>query len=178
MDAYTLFTLIFLIGLSRIYLGVHYLGDVLGGILFGAVFLIVAYKTMPYLESKLSSIPRWLRDYLTPLISVLLFGLSLAVFPDITRGNSSLICGTLFGLSFGFSLESKHVNISVNVNRWTKVIRSVVGLITVFGSYLIMSFVLNLLSLGAVVYVHFLKYAIVAFAIAFITPLIFKFIKK
>jgi hypothetical protein len=170
--------LIFLIGLSRIYLGVHYLGDVLGGILFGAVFLIVAYKTMPYLESKLSSIPRWLRDYLTPLISVLLFGLSLAVFPDITRGNSSLICGTLFGLSFGFSLESKHVNISVNVNRWTKVIRSVVGLITVFGSYLIMSFVLNLLSLGEVVYMHFLKYAIVAFAVAFIMPLIFKFIKK
>jgi sphingosine-1-phosphate phosphatase 2 len=172
------FTLIFLIGLSRIYLGVHYLGDVLGGVLFGAVFLIVAYKTMPYLESKLSSIPRWLRDYLTPLISVLLFGISLAVFPDITRGNSSLICGSLFGLSFGFSLESKHVNISVNVNRWIKVLRSVVGLMTVFGSYLTMSFVLNLLSLSAVVYLHFLKYAIVAFAIAFIAPLIFKYIKK
>jgi membrane-associated phospholipid phosphatase len=172
------FTLIFLIGLSRIYLGVHYLGDVLGGIFCGAVFLIVAYKTIPYLESRLSSIPRWLRDYLTPLISVLLFGLSLAVFPDITRGNSALVCGTLFGFSFGFSLESKHVNISVDVNRSTKVFRSVVGLITVFGLYLMMSFVLNLMSLGAVVYIHFLKYAIVAFAIAFVTPLIFKFIKK
>ena len=115
---------------------------------------------------------------MTPLISALLFGLSLTVFPDITRGNSSLTCGTLFGLYFGFSLESKHVNISVNVKRWTKVLRSVIGLTTVFGSYLIMSYVLNLLSLGAVVYILFLKYAIVAFTIAFITPLIFKFIKK
>ena len=172
------FTLIFLIGLSRIYLGVHYLGDVLGGMLFGAVFLIVAYKTIPHLESKLGSIPSWLRDYLAPLISVLLFGLSLAIFPDIARGNSALICGTLFGLSVGFSLESKHVNISVNVNRWTKVIRSVVGLITVFGLYSMISSILNFLPLGAVVYLNFIKYALVAFAIAFITPLTFKFIKK
>jgi hypothetical protein len=172
------FTLIFLIGLSRIYLGVHYLGDVLGGTLFGFVFLIVAYKTMPCLESKLSSIPSWLRDYLTPFLSVLLFGLSLAVFPDIIRGNSALVCGSLFGFSFGFSLESKHVNISVDVDRSTKVFRSVVGLITIFGLYLIMSFVLNSMSLGAVVYIHFLKYAIVAFAIAFVTPLIFKFTEK
>ncbi len=170
--------LIFLVGFSRIYLGVHYAGDVFVGILFGAVFLIVAYKTMPYLESELSSIPRWLRDYLMPLISILLFGLSLAIFPNIARGNSALICGTLFGFSFGYSLESKHVNISVNVNRWTKAIRSVVGLIIVLGLYLIMTFVLNSLSLGAVVYIHFLKYAILAFGIAFITPLVFKFIKK
>jgi membrane-associated phospholipid phosphatase len=172
------FSLIFLIGLSRIYLGVHYLGDVLGGMLFGAVFLIVAYKTIPHLESKLGSIPRWLRDYLMPLISVLLFGLSLAVFPDIARGNSSLICGSLFGFSFGYSLESKQVNISVNVNRWTKVIRSLVGLIIVFGLYSIISSILNFLSLGAIVYLNFIKYALVAFAIAFVTPLVFKFIKK
>jgi membrane-associated phospholipid phosphatase len=172
------FALIFLIGLSRIYLGVHYLGDVLGGMLFGAVFLIVAYKTIPHLESKLGSIPRWLRDYLMPLISVLLFGLSLAVFPDIARGNSSLICGSLFGFSFGYSLEYKHVNISVNVNSWTKVIRSLVGLIIVFGLYSIISYILNFLSLGAIVYLNFIKYALVAFAIAFVTPLVFKFIKK
>jgi membrane-associated phospholipid phosphatase len=172
------FTLIFLIGLSRIYLGVHYLGDVLSGILFGGVFLIIAYKCMPYLESKLSRIPRWLREYLTPLISVLLFGLSLAAFPDITRGNSALICGSLFGFSFGFSLESKHVNFSIDINRWTKAIRSLVGLVTVFGLYLVISFVLNSLSLDTAVYIQFLKYAIVAFAIAFIAPLMFRFIQK
>jgi membrane-associated phospholipid phosphatase len=172
------FALIFLVGLSRIYLRVHYPGDVLGGIIFGAVFLIVAYKAVPHLESKLGSVPSWLRDYLAPLISVLLFGLSLAVFPDVARGNSALICGSLFGLSVGFSLESKRVNISVNVNRWIKVIRSVVGLVIVFGLSLMISFVLNFLSLGAVVYVNFIKYAILAFAIAFITPLTFKFIKK
>jgi membrane-associated phospholipid phosphatase len=172
------FALILLISSSRIYLGAHYVGDVLGGMLVGAVFLIVAYKAMPYLESELGSIPSWLRDYLMPLISVLLFGLSLAVFPDITRGNSTLICGSLFGLSVGFSLESKYANISVNVNRWTKVIRSVVGLTTVFVFYWMISSILNFLSLGAVVYLNFIKYALIAFMIAFIMPLVFKLSKK
>ena len=172
------FALILLISSSRIYLGAHYVGDVLGGMLFGAVFLIVAYKAMPYLESELGSIPSWLRDYLTPFISALLFGLSLAVFPEIARGNSALICGSLFGLSFGFSLESKRVNFSVNVNRWTKIIRSVVGLVTVFVFSLMISVVLNFLSLGAVVYINFIKYALVAFSISFVIPLAFKFIKK
>jgi sphingosine-1-phosphate phosphatase 2 len=147
------FTLIFLISLSRIYLGVHYLGDVL--------------------ESKSSSIPRSLRDYLIPLVSVLLFGLSLAVFSDINRGDSALICGTLFGFSFGVSLESKHVNISTDVNWRTRATRSVIGLVTVFGLYLIISFVLIFLSLDALVYMQFLKYAIVAFAIVLVTPIIF-----
>ena len=172
------FALILLISSSRIYLGAHYVGDVLGGMLVGAVFLIVAYKAMPYLESELGSIPSWLRDYLMPLISVLLFGLSLAVFPDITRGNSTLICGSLFGLSVGFSLESKYANISVNVNRWIKVIRSVVGLTTVFVFYWMISSILNFLSLGAVVYLNFIKYALIAFVIAFIMPLVFKLSKK
>jgi membrane-associated phospholipid phosphatase len=173
-----LFAVIFLIGSSRIYLGVHYLGDVLGGMLFGAIFLLVAYKAMPYLESGSRGIPSWLRNYLMPLVSVLLFGLSLAVFPDVTRGNSALICGSLFGFSFGFSLESKYANISVNVNRWTKGIRSVVGLTTVFVFYWIISSILNFLSLGAVVYFNFIKYALIAFIIAFIMPLVFKLSKK
>jgi len=170
--------LISLIGLSRIYLGVHYFGDVLGGALFGAVFLIGTYKTAPYLEDKLNSIPEGLRNYLTPLISVLLFGLSLAAFPDTTRGDSALICGTLFGFSLGVPLESKHVNISMAISRRTKTIRAVVGLMIVSGSYLMLSLILNSLSLNAQVFIGFLRYVIVAFAITLITPSIFKFIER
>ena len=172
------FTLIFFIDLSRIYLGVHYLGDVLSGILFGGVFLIIAYKSMPYLERKLSRIPRLLRDYLLPLVSVLLFGLSSTVFPDVARGNSALICGNLFGFSLGVPLESKCIDSPMAISRRTKAIRAGVGLITVFGLYLVMSFLLDALSLDTLVYIQFLKYAIVAFTIAFIEPLIFRYIQK
>jgi membrane-associated phospholipid phosphatase len=170
------FTLIFLIGLSRIYLGVHYLGDVLGGLLFGAAFLIGTYKTVPYLEKQLNRIPRMLRDYLLPFISLLLFGISLAVFPDTTRGDSALICGSLFGFSLGVPLESRHVNISMDISRRAKVIRSMVGLATVFGLYTITSFGSNSLSFVTLVYMQFVRYAIVAFTMVFIVPLILKFV--
>jgi membrane-associated phospholipid phosphatase len=171
-------TFIFLVSLSRIYLGVHYLGDVLGALLFGAVFLIGAHKSFLYLESSLNRIPGILRDYLMPLISILLFWLSLTIFSDITRGDSALICGTLFGFSLGVFLESKYVNVSMGTTRRVKTMRSVVGLGTVFGLYFITSFVLNLLPFGTLVYAHFVKYAIIGFTIVFFAPLIFKFIEK
>jgi membrane-associated phospholipid phosphatase len=171
-------TFILLIGLSRIYWGVHYPGDVLGGLLFGAFFLIGAYKTLPYLKKQLNRIPRMLRDYLMPFISLLLFGFSLVIFPDTIRGDSTLICGTLCGFSLGVPLESKHINISMDVTRRVKVIRSMVGLATVFGLYMIISLGLNSLAVGTLVYTQFVRYAIVAFTMAFIVPLILKFVGK
>jgi len=169
--------LVFLVGLSRIYLGVHYLGDVLGATFFGLIFLIVVNKAVPFLEGKFST-TEWLRCYLMPIVSVLLFGLSFIVFPDTTKGDSALVCGYLCGFSLGVSSESKMVKISVDISLRTKAIRSTVGIITVFGLYPVISYVLDLTPFVAQVYIHFLRYAIVAFATAFIMPLFFKFIEK
>ena len=45
--------LIFLIGLSRIYLGVHYASDVLGGFLLAIVYLIIFITIAnKYIEKK------------------------------------------------------------------------------------------------------------------------------
>lgn len=41
-----------LIGFSRLYLGVHYLSDVLGGYLLGAVALFLTIKTVQWLEGR------------------------------------------------------------------------------------------------------------------------------
>jgi membrane-associated phospholipid phosphatase len=170
--------LVFLIGLSRIYLGVHYLGDVLGATFFGIVFLVVVNKAVPFLESKSNNTPEWLRYYLMPAVSVLLFGLSLVAFSDTAKGNSALVCGYLFGFSLGVSLESKKVKISMDTSLRTKVIRSAVGLVTVFGLYPVISYVLDLTPFVAQVYIYFVGYAIVAFTTAFIMPLIFILIEK
>lgn len=41
-------TIIFLIGLSRVYLGVHYFGDVMGGYLLGLLWLIIAFSIIEW----------------------------------------------------------------------------------------------------------------------------------
>jgi undecaprenyl-diphosphatase len=46
------FAIIILIGFSRLYLGVHYLSDVLGGYLSGAIWLIIAISLSEYFMSK------------------------------------------------------------------------------------------------------------------------------
>lgn len=50
--------LIFLVGLSRLYLGVHYLSDVLGGYLVGFIWILIGSAVS---KSKLSRLPDALR---------------------------------------------------------------------------------------------------------------------
>ena len=46
-------TLIILIGISRLYLGVHYLSDIIAGYLLAALYLIIAFKIFKDKEMKL-----------------------------------------------------------------------------------------------------------------------------
>nr|MDO8132825.1 phosphatase PAP2 family protein [Candidatus Njordarchaeum guaymaensis] len=43
--------LIFMIGLSRIYLGVHYPGDVIGGVIIGFLFILIVCLTRPHITA-------------------------------------------------------------------------------------------------------------------------------
>ena len=45
-------SIIFFIGLSRIYLGVHYATDVVGGYVFGLLYLVVFIKILNKIEGK------------------------------------------------------------------------------------------------------------------------------
>jgi len=74
------FIIILLIGFSRLYLGVHYVSDVWGGYLAGAIWLIIAISLSEYLLSKKQTketLPSNLKKQLTTagmiIISILLY---------------------------------------------------------------------------------------------------------
>lgn len=54
ISVFLLSILILLIGISRIYLGVHYASDVLGGFLFASIYLILYVKLFKYFEQKIN----------------------------------------------------------------------------------------------------------------------------
>lgn len=155
--------LLFLVPISRIYLGVHFLGDVVVGLLLGvgiSLSLNLVYEKVKNQK-----------------ILYLIYGLIIIVaIPVLIINWNNPHCADLFK-SFGLFLavfianfiESKYINFTTNVSFKNKVIRVIIGLI----------FTLGLKSgLKLILPVHnifdFLRYFIMAFIALGVIPLFFK----
>ncbi|MBT9143157.1 MAG: hypothetical protein DDT29_01556 [Dehalococcoidia bacterium] len=165
--------MIFLIGLSRIYLGVHYPGDVIGGIIIGVLFSISVLK-LGQVAAKRFKNPYQLLNQAVPALALFLLPFNLLIFPDIARGDPSPTLGFLFGFPIGVMLEMKYINFSTEVSLGTKILRALMGFSLLAGLMII----LPLLGLGGTYYLRFIRSATISFAGAFLVPLVFKAIKR
>lgn len=118
-----------LIGLSRIYRGVHFPTDVLGGWLIGAVLLVVGLNYA-------REIAMWIGQW--PLGAQL--GLALAgpvvlaaLFPD--RG-AVTATGTLAGAGCGIAIALRRLPLDAGGTLWRRVLRLLVGLLVLLGLYI------------------------------------------
>ena len=116
------------IPLSRIYLGVHFPTDLLGGYLLGLPILMLYLWLAPRLE-------QWLVQ--TKFIWQLLLSLAipiLLIFLDPT-GNFRVqsMIAALAGVSSGFALERRFVGFSSYGLFWKRAIRYLLGLIILMG---------------------------------------------
>jgi len=118
--------LVFLIGLSRIYLGVHFPGDVVGGFLFGGIIL-AAYIWVtgrPELGA-VSSARTWL---LVIVVAAAPFALLLVYrSPEAFK-----MVGFLAGVGAGYVLEERFVRSEERAPIATQVAKVVIGLGGVF----------------------------------------------
>jgi len=119
--------LILLISLSRIYLGVHFPQDVLGGWAVGLVLMALYFWARRMVRGVILSLGIQLGIAL--VVPLVLF----ALHPS---EGSALITGVAFGMLPGFVVEEHFVRFRSDGVWWKRVLRFVVGVIPLLALYL------------------------------------------
>lgn len=153
------------ISLSRIYLGVHYAGDVVGGIIFGLAVALIFFKTesgvVDKLE-KLNHISRYFVAVIVPMILVIIAAIQSSLW------NGQVVGFVMAGIGVGYLLEEERVRFPDAKNNKQRIKRAIVGTAALGLAYLITS-KLFLINSDFI----FLKYAARGFTSTFIVPWIF-----
>jgi membrane-associated phospholipid phosphatase len=113
------------VGISRIYLGLHYLAQVIGGWAFGvavACFGMLLLQHIPGRNGRMRAIPQVLFAFSTliPLVIAVMLGAANEIDPG-------QIGGYLFGFSLGALAEDKYVRFTVNISTLRRILRLAIG---------------------------------------------------
>lgn len=162
---------VFLVSLSRVYLGVHYPGDVVGGIIFGLLVAFISYKGEPRflnIFNRQSRSSKYLIVLSFPAIFVLIASLQGGLM--IEQIELGLVMASV---GFGYLLEEEKIKFSDVKNNKQAVERAFIGILFLGSIYLIS----GILFLINPLFIYF-KYGALGFSSVFIVPWVFKKIEE
>lgn len=190
--------LVLLICLSRVVLGVHYIGDVIIGFLVGAVILVALYFIMPY-------ILKWMENWSDRRKIIVGEAYGVAVFIiTFTQGlfgnwdpehatnpvlvdNTAQIVSALILIPVLVWVESKFVKMkNENIDWSSKLLRVIVGLVVLIGTYFGFALLFDLINTTGLAFMakysvdyllRFIRYSILMVLAVLLLPLLFTRVK-
>ncbi|MBU3187997.1 phosphatase PAP2 family protein [Clostridium bowmanii] len=149
---------IILVAFSRMYLGVHYPIDVIGGVAVGTIWVFISNYIFEYAESTKKA---WiLMIIVVPMLIGMIF---------LKEKTYYTISGTVFGFFIGYVLESKYVQYDVRNTKIKQLIKLLFGLTVL----ITLKFILKKI-LPINIFADFFRYFVVGLWITIGAPCIFK----
>lgn len=110
--------LIFFTSVSRLYAGLHWPFDIIGGLLLAVIILMLAHR----LEKGLTQLSRgmhWMLIILVPIVMIILFSESAGV----------KYAGFLLGAGMAYMWEGKYIRMSLQTPIWKKAVAYFIGIV-------------------------------------------------
>ena len=125
--------LVVLVALSRMYLGLHWPQDVLGGFLLGGVFLLAAWGLFRLWDRSGGRLPLWAGLLLSLIGPLVLLLVAQRVATPGTVDTAAHALGVVAGMGAGYVLERRYLVFQPRgVAWWKHVLKIVIGVLGLF----------------------------------------------
>lgn len=168
--------MVLLVALSRLYLGLHWPLDVVGGFLVGMVFLFTAWGLFHIWDRRGWQLPPWAGLLLSLIGPVVLLLAAQQIATPGTVETDARALGVVAGLGLGYVLERRYVRFQPRGLAWWKhALKIGIGLIGVIGLRLALKPILSLVL--PLDWEAFLRYGLIGLWVILGAPALFRLLR-